>query len=337
MTCVRDRLNPCPVREVVDTSGGKGDAPRVVVLMSTYQGERYVRAQLTSILMQLPPEGRIIVRDDGSSDATASTILQLQDDRITLIRGGNLGFGQSFLTLLMLAPTDADMVMFSDQDDIWLPGKIDRAWRHLSTFDGQAVLYASAQTLTDADLRPLQSTSAWPKPPTLTNALIENIVTGCTAAMNRPAVVLLQRAGVPATVRFHDWWCYLVLSALGTVVYDNEPTLLYRQHGGNVIGHGVGWFGRQARMASFLLRNDWVGILLGQIQALLRHYGDVLPRATRECLLARFRVQENDATPRWRFILAPRRYRQIAAHEIPLRVLLTLHKLRLWRPRRRAL
>lgn len=309
---------------------------RVVVLMSTYQGERYVREQLLSILSQLPKDGQIIIRDDGSVDRTIDTVAAVEDDRITLHRGTNLGFGPSFLTLLMLAPNDAAMVMFSDQDDVWLPGKIDRAWQYLCKFGSEPALYASAQMLVDKHLRPLHQTPRWPRPPSLANAITENIVTGCTAAINRPAIDLLQRAGVPAGVRFHDWWLYLVLSAFGTVVYDDEPTLLYRQHGGNVIGHAAGWLGRPLRMASFLLRNDWVGVLLGQVQALLRCYGESLPTATRDWILAQFCIHENESAPRWRLIFGAQRSRQMAAHELPFRLLLTLHKLKLWRPSERS-
>ncbi|XXQ56240.1 glycosyltransferase [Xenophilus aerolatus] len=295
--------------------------------MSTYQGERYVRQQLESILAQLPQAGRIIVRDDGSHDRTADEVAAVEDHRVTLHRGSNLGFGPSFLTLLMLVPPHTDMVMFSDQDDVWLPGKIERAWLHLRNLRDRAALYASAQMLADADLRPLHPTPPWPRPPTLANALMENIVTGCTAAINRPAIDLLQQAGVPAGVHFHDWWMYLVLSAFGTVVYDDKPTLLYRQHSGNVIGHGAGWIGRQLRMASFLLRHDWIGILLGQVQALLRCYEESLPTSTRDVVLAQFGIENRGVTPRWRVIFSIRRSRQKVVHELPLRLLLTLHKL----------
>src|SRR5687767_4472450 len=211
--------------------------------MSTYNGARFIREQLQSILQQLPPRGQIIVRDDGSRDGTVDEVGAVNDARITLLRGANLGFGRSFLTLLAHAPSDADMVMFSDQDDVWLPNKVERAWRHLRALDGQAGLYGSAQMLVDSALRPLYPTPPWPRGPSLTNALTENIITGCTAALNRPALELLQRAGVPDGVHFHDWWLYLVVSAFGSVVYDNQPALLYRQHGGNVIGHGAGWLG----------------------------------------------------------------------------------------------
>lgn len=300
--------------------------------MSTYHGERFVREQLESILPQLPSEGRVIVRDDGSQDSTVDEIGALNDARITLIRGTNVGFGRSFLTLLTLAPSDADMVMFSDQDDVWLPDKVERAWRHLRALGSQAGLYGSAQMLVDSALRPLHPTPPWPRGPSLTNALTENIITGCTAALNRPAVQLLQRAGVPEGVHFHDWWMYLVVSAFGSVVYDNRPALLYRQHESNVIGHGVGWLGRQWGMLRFLLRHDWVGILQGQVRAFLTHYGEWLAPPTRDWILQYFHTAAKGGAPRWRLVFNARRWRQAPVHEVALRVLLVAHKLRLWPP-----
>jgi len=310
--------------------------PRVIVLMSTYQGERFVGEQLRSILSQLPPHGKVMVRDDGSGDGTVDQVIAVGDPRVTLIRGSNLGFGRSFLTLLAQVPQDSDMVMFSDQDDVWLPDKIERAWRHLREFDGRPALYGSAQMLVDAALRPLHATPPWPRGPSLANALTENIITGCTAALNRPAIELLQRGGVPDGVRFHDWWLYLVVSAFGTVVYDDQPALLYRQHGGNVIGHGAGWFGRQRGVLRYLLRNDWVGILQLQVGAFLKHYGDSLQPGTRDWICRHFHATGSEAAFRWRLVFTARRWRQAWVGDIALRILLVAHRLRLWPlPRRR--
>jgi glycosyltransferase involved in cell wall biosynthesis len=298
--------------------------------MSTYQGERFVGEQLQSILAQLPADGRVIVRDDGSRDRTVEVVAAFGDERIQIARGHNLGFGASFLTLLSQAPADADMVMFADQDDVWLPGKIDRAWQHLQALGEVPGLYGSAQMLVDAELRPQHATPPWPRGPSLANALTENIITGCTAALNRPAVELLRRAGVPEGVYFHDWWLYLVVSAFGTVVYDDQPALLYRQHGGNVIGHGSGWLGRQWGVIKFLLRNDWVGILEQQVGAFLTHYGATLPPRTADWIRRYFYADGGRAAVRWRLMFSERRWRQAWVGELALRVLLVAHKLRLW-------
>jgi glycosyltransferase involved in cell wall biosynthesis len=304
--------------------------PRVVVLMSTYQGERWVAEQLRSILDQLPTSGQVLVRDDGSRDGTAEQIERLGDPRVLLERGANLGFGGSFLSLLSKAPADADLVMFADQDDVWLPGKIERAWQHLQPLGETPGLYGSAQMLVDAHLQPLQATPPWPHPPSFAGALTENMITGCTAALNRPALQLLQRAGVPAGVRFHDWWLYLVISAFGQVVFDGQPTLLYRQHGHNQIGHGAGWLGRQRQIIRFLVRNDWVGILLAQVAELMRCYGEALPPMERRLVLDHFQPVQGRWQPAWRLVFSPRRWRHWAFGEVALRLLLLLHRLRLW-------
>lgn len=303
---------------------------RVVVLMSTYNGERFVEEQIQSILAQLPPEGILMVRDDGSTDSTVRRIETFGDPRIRLLQGDNLGFARSFLTLLVAAPTDAEMVMFSDQDDVWLPEKMERAWQHLQTLAGQPALYCSAQMLVDEVLQPLQATPPWLREPSFSSALAENIVTGCTAALNQPALALLQRAGVPMGVHFHDWWLYLVVSAFGTVVFDSQPTLLYRQHGANLIGHGAGWWGRQRQMLQFLLRNDWVGILLGQVAALEQHYGAWLGAAPKKLLQNHYRIEGARAWPRWRLVFSQRQWRQSGLQEIMFRALLLLHRLQLW-------
>lgn len=306
------------------------EAKSVVVLMSTYQGERYVAEQLHSILAQLPAEGRILIRDDGSRDRTVDVIGTFADPRITLVRGDNIGFGASFLTLLAGAPDDADMVMFSDQDDVWLPEKIQRAWAHLQQLGATPGLYGSAKMLVDQSLRPLLPSPSWPRGPSFTNALMENIVTGCTAAINRPALALMKHAGVAPGVRFHDWWLYLVISAFGQVVYDDEPTLLYRQHAGNQIGQGAGRLDRFLQIVGFLERHDWVGILLAQARALQRHYGSELSREASATVLRHFRLTGVRAAPRWRLVFGATRWRQFGRDELFLRLLLLLHKLRLW-------
>jgi len=307
-------------------------APRVVVLMSTYNGERFLEAQVRSILEQLPQDGRLLVRDDGSTDRTVKLLQGFSDSRIQLKCGENLGFAKSFLTLLQQAPTDAQMVMFSDQDDVWFPDKIERAWRRLRAIPSGPALYCSAQMLADEKLNPLERTPAWPRPPSFIGAMAENIVTGCTAALNTEAANLLREGGVPEQVHFHDWWMYLVIAAFGTVVVDDEPTLLYRQHGGNLIGRGAGWWGRHLQILRFLLKNDWVGIMLGQIAELQSLYGGRLSPEQRRILFRHFVVRDNLAKPKWRTVLGGTRWRQTWANEVFFRILLVTKRTGIWPP-----
>jgi len=173
--------------------------------MSTYNGDRFIVEQVRSILYQLPVGGRILIRDDGSTDQTVAKVVDLRDERISVIEGENIGFARSFLTLLRDATDQADLVMFADQDDVWLAGKIERARAALANYRGSPALYCSAQMLTDAELRPAHATQSWPRRPCFENALSENVVTGCTAALNPAAVELIKRSGVPQRVKFHDW------------------------------------------------------------------------------------------------------------------------------------
>lgn len=301
-------------------------SPRVVVLMSTYQGALYVREQLLSVLMQLPAQGTIVVRDDGSCDATVAEIAKIADPRIKVILGQNLGFGQSFLTLLTLVPEDVDMVMFADQDDVWLSNKIARAWEGVRSVGDVPALYGSAQTLVDRHLKSLHVTTTPSRGPSLANALTENIIVGCTAAINRPAFMLLRRAGVPTGVQFHDWWLYLVVSAFGIVVYDDRPTLLYRQHGANVIGRRVGWRGHLQGAYKVVTRNDWLGVLLGQVHAFVEHYGDSLPPGIGAWIAQHFERHGGETVPRWTLVFSTQRWRQSLADDLALRILLLLHK-----------
>nr|WP_256354163.1 glycosyltransferase family 2 protein [Variovorax sp. dw_308] len=306
-------------------------SPRVAVLMSTYQGARYITEQLQSVLAQLPAQGTVIVRDDGSSDETVAKIAALADLRVNVVQGPNLGFGQSFLTLLARAPVDVDMVMFADQDDVWLPGKIERAWQQLSALGDVPALYGSAQMLADQDLRPLKTSWRPPRGPSFTNALTENIIVGCTTAINRPAVKILQRAGIPPGLRFHDWWIYLVVSALGVVTYDEEATLLYRQHDANVIGRHPGRVAGFRRAWKVIIRNDWLGSLFRQIHAFLGNYGDLLSPEDKMRVARYFYKQQKQTTPRWSLIFSLVRWRQLLKDELILRCMLALYKLGLLR------
>ena len=297
---------------------------RVIVLMSCFKGVAYVEQQIGSILAQLPAEGRLIVRDDGSPDDTVAAIVRAADPRVTLVRGDNIGFARSFLWLIENAPADAEMVMLADQDDVWLPGKVERAWRVLGSAQ-KPTLYCSRQQLVDVQLQPLGLSPCWPRPPSFLNALTENIVTGCTAAFNGPALELLRHNGDASRIHFHDWWLYLVVSARGEVVFDPEPTMLYRQHAGNVIGMADG-FRRQLHILRFLRTHDWIHMLFNQVVNLRAVHGASLTPAQRELLDRRFDPRSPLAITR--LVLWPRRLRQTWFGDFAFRGLLLFNLVR---------
>jgi glycosyltransferase involved in cell wall biosynthesis len=292
---------------------------KVVVLMSTWQGERFVEEQLRSILDQLPAGGEIIVRDDGSTDGVVARIESLADSRVTVVRGRNLGFARSFFALLDAAPADADVVMLSDQDDVWLPDKIARAMARLAPLQDRPALYCSRLRLVDEELQPLGLSPAWHRPPSFRNALVENIAFGCTSAVNRAGLQLARQTGDLGLVHFHDWWLYLVISAFGVVVADPEPTILYRQHTSNAVGATGGWQ-RYLRGMRFLGKRNWVHAMFGQIENFRGVHAGRLGAEDRHLLDRYFDPRRPAAVAR--LLLAPTRFRQRLIDEALLRLLL---------------
>jgi glycosyltransferase involved in cell wall biosynthesis len=248
---------------------------RHVVLMSTFNGEAFIRPQLVSILEQLPANGRLIIRDDGSKDGTVASIRKFDDPRIEIIQGKNIGFSASFFHLLKTAPEDADIYMLSDQDDIWLPDKIKRATDLLHPYQKEIALYCSRAVLVTTNLKREGLTPSHRPPERLINALLQNIATGCTTAITPELRTIAINSQHLSWVEFHDWWLYVVATAFGTVQYDDQATLLYRQHSNNVIGMSSGW-GRYIRIAKYLQKSNWTKTMNKQVWAFRKTYENQL-------------------------------------------------------------
>ena len=231
--------------------------PRVAVLMSTYNGARWLPAQLDSLDAQEGVEVTLIVRDDGSTDDTLAVLARYARRWPALAHvpsGPNLGPPMSFLALLAAAPSGADYYAFCDQDDVWRPGKLARAVARLAAEPGPA-LYGSNVTCVAEDLSPI-GVPREDGDGRFQHLLFENIVYGCTAVMNRAARELIAARPPERGVIMHDWWCALVAAAFGRVIYDPEPGLiLYRQHGGNSIGAQTSPLAVSFGQALLLLRN----------------------------------------------------------------------------------
>ena len=254
----------------------------VTVILSTFNGGEFLRAQLNSLHAQTHRNLSVIARDDGSSDATGTILNEERTTgRITLLTGGkNLGAAASFLLLLKhAAETNTDFVAFCDQDDVWLPEKISRAVAALASVRGNgAVLYCSRLEMVDEQLRPIGMT-AIPQRIGFGNALVENVCVGCTIVLNRAAIDLLCQH-LPRKILVHDWWCYLVVSCFGQIIFDPEASIRYRQHGGNVFGAAKGKLDRLKRnfkrFGGHGVGRDWQS---HQAAVFLDTFGDRIPVA----------------------------------------------------------
>lgn len=215
----------------------------VLVLLSSYNGEKFLSEQIESILRQKDVVVKILCRDDGSKDNTIGIIKYFQcsyPGSIELIEGKNKGFAMSFSELIKIGLErypEIRYFAFADQDDVWLPEKLSVAINIISQqLTDLPVAYCSATQQVDAALRPIGLVkSREPKMFTKHNALIFNPATGCTMVFNRKAADLY--AGhMPKKLIYHDYHMYQICKFLGEVIFDPTPHILYRQHSYNQIG-----------------------------------------------------------------------------------------------------
>ena len=217
-----------------------GDKAQIAILMAVYQGRDYLSAQLESLAAQSLRDWRLIVGDDGSTDGSAALLADfaasLPPGQVRVLPGPRQGAPANFRALLAHVPADATHVAFCDQDDVWQPGKLARAVAALPT--DRPAIWCSRVINCDPALNPISLSPLPRHAPGFRHALIQNLVQGNTLMMNRPAHDLVAAAHAEAgPVVMHDWWIYqLVTGAGGQVIYDPEPSVLYRQHDGNLVG-----------------------------------------------------------------------------------------------------
>lgn len=299
---------------------------KVTVLLSTYNGSKFLQQQLDSLYQQTYPNIRILARDDGSTDATLA-ILQSEQAKglLGLLEGhGNLGAAFSFFELLKAAAaTDTEYVAFCDQDDVWHPDKIARAVTQLSgVADDRPAMYCSRAELADENLKHIGYTDL-PKKIGFGNALVDSVATGCTIVLNQEAVRLVGQ-NLPARVVIHDWWCYLVVSCFGMVIFDETATLKYRQHGANAIGVAANAYGRFARKyRRFFGSGEGHRWMSEQAAMLLEIFKDSVPRSNRK-ILENFVAARSSLYRRVRLALSRNIWRQKWTDNLLLRLLILL-------------
>ena len=216
---------------------------KISILLSTYNGEKYLKAQLDSLFSQSYKNFKLIARDDGSSDKTLE-ILKSYDIEL-LPSNENIGVKSSFETLLKYAfeNSDADYFMFCDQDDVWNQDKVELTLQKMYEMEK---LYKNTPILVHTDLEVVDENlhtinpsfmklqNLHEKKNRLNNLLIQNTITGCTVMINRDLAKLCLPMSSNAIV--HDWWVGLVASCFGKIGYVDDSTIKYRQHTSNTIG-----------------------------------------------------------------------------------------------------
>jgi len=250
---------------------------KIQVLLSTYNGTQFISQQLESILSQSCQPALISIRDDASSDKTYKLVTEYAaaHSNIKAVRGERLGPARSFLELLRGADSDCDYFAFADQDDVWMPAKLENALAMLVPHSSsEPLLYCSRLEYVDAQL----GHRGYSKTPTqvgFANALVENVAMGCTVVLNREARrIIIER--LPARALMHDWWCYLVISAFGRVIYDERSGLKYRLHGRNAVGAPTNVVQQITRRLVRFLKHDGALKLTDQALNFFQCFGALL-------------------------------------------------------------
>ena len=223
---------------------------KVAVLMSTYNGEKYLREQIDSILAQEGVNVTLYIRDDGSSDSTIDIIKDYlkHNNKVKLDIGKNMGVGNSFMQLVYDVGDEFDYYAFADQDDVWYSNKLAKAIEIIGNIE-EPRLYGSNQELIDKDKGRLglRYSSDFHMVTEVESVFQINHISGCTLVFNRRLRNLLcevnrRPTGLLLNNRIHDVWVVNVAALYGGLIYDVNAYIGYRQHDNNVIGaysHGI--------------------------------------------------------------------------------------------------
>ena len=216
---------------------------KIAVLMSTYNGEKYLKQQIDSILKQsVNAKVDLWVRDDGSNDSTCE-ILQsyAKDGKLNWYSGKNLHSALSFMNLIKNVK-DYDYYAFADQDDIWEVNKLKISLEKIRNFNNIPTLFFSNASLVDAELNPIGRNvyRNHPKLDFYTLCCAGGLL-GCTMVFNDKLAESLRITPDRVNIIMHDFYAAQVCKALnGQIIYDHQPLVKYRQHSNNVVGVSVG-------------------------------------------------------------------------------------------------
>ena len=300
---------------------------RVQVLLSTYNGERYLPELLDSLVRQNGVSVEVLARDDGSSDGTWD-MLERHGTSLPLVRhrGEHLGVVGSYLWLLEHASPHVDYIALADQDDVWMEEKLRRATERLSVRgNDEPAIYCSRLTLVDERLRVLGHSKPAPRGPSFQNSLVENIATGCTIVLNQAARAIIDR-GYPGVAFMHDWWIYQVIAGFGTVLYDDQSFILYRQHGANAVGDAHSRLGRFIARLRRAAHRGFRPFSAAQLKELERIHGRFLPRQ-HQAVLRRHLAARWSPAARARLALGQEVVFQTGWQQAVFRCLLLLNRL----------
>lgn len=307
-------------------SGCTGTGKRVQILLSTYNGEEYLQAQLESFLqMNSFAQCCVLIRDDGSTDGTKEILGRYEKiDGFHIEYGDHIGITGSYKWLLDHGDTSCDYYAFSDQDDVWLPDKIGIALRLLDGEDNaQPLLFASLTQVVDKNLKPI-ATSVYPRRGvSFYNAMVQNVLPGHTQVINKVLKNIICARGFD-DIHVIDWWYYLVAAAVGKVIYYPQYTVKHRQHGQNAVGFKMGLIPSLVRRLKYIAQGRG-NAFSKQLKAFYLHYSDLLSQEIRDEIEDYFNSMRS-VVSRIRYVGRCKAYRQNTAENMMFKILYVIGK-----------
>lgn len=271
---------------------------KVQVLMSTYNGEKYIKEQIESILKQEGVEVSLLIRDDGSLDKTIEIIESFieQNKNITLYKGENIGPAKSFMDLVHKSG-EFDYYAFADQDDIWISNKLASAIKLLKEKADKTTLYVSALEIVDENLNTIEIKKVTGNF-SFEGAIIKNFATGCTQVFNKNLCNIIKKYN-PNYIIMHDSWITRLCYAIGgEVIVDDNTYIKYRQHSNNVMGYKDGGIKKLKKQFKIAFKDN-ISMRVNIAKELKNGYEEILTNDAKEVIDNLICYKENKKAKRW--------------------------------------
>lgn len=295
----------------------------IQVLLSSHNGARWLPEQLASLAAQTHTDWELLARDDGSVDNSQAIMEHFVEIRGQgrVISGPNLGYLKSFFTLLK--ESTAPAVAFCDQDDFWLPRRLESAAAAIAAAPiDEPVLHFSPFIVVNENLQPIPARTGGGTRFAFANAIAECAAYGLTMTMNATARDLIV-SRLPVDPISHEWWCYLVVSATGRVIREPEPMVLYRRHTQNASqGHHRSLWQKAKRF----VREGAARRVYRQAEELEANFGNHMHKAARRTL-HRFLAAGQSRRAGLRYALHPEIAREAPLDNLALRLLIATKRL----------
>lgn len=266
---------------------------QVTILLATYNGSKYIRQMIDSVLAQDYKDFHLVLSDDQSKDDTAQILEEYArkfPETVTHhCSGRRFGNAQDHFMYLLQQFHDSPYMMFCDQDDYWHPDKVSRTLEKMRQIEksGIPAMVHTDLRVVDGELAQMDASfmhfsKLRGDRLSLRQLLVQNVVTGCTMMINRALAEVACERMPQGEILMHDWWLALIAAAMGTTGYLDEATIDYRQHGSNVVG------AKNTRSLSYVMqkiKNDGVREAMRQTylqaQAFERCFGHCMDEQSR--------------------------------------------------------